>query len=58
MGVTNILSSYLSRKNPLTRGVSNGQSESLTTLLSKAGNGDTNKLTLTRRLAESVSVWL
>ena len=58
MGVTNILSSYLSRKNPLTHGASNGKSESLTILLSKVGNGDANKLTLTQRLAESVPVWL
>ena len=58
MGVTNILSSYLSRKNPLTHGVSNGQGESLTTLLSKSGNGVTDKPTVTQRLAESVPVWL
>ena len=58
MGVTNILSSYLSRKNPLTRGASNGQGESLTTLLSRAGNIDTDKPSLTQRLAENVLVWL
>ena len=58
MGVTNILSSYLSRKNPLTRGASNGKSESLTTLLSRGGNIDTDKPLLTQRLTENLPVWL
>ena len=58
MGVTNILSSYLSRRNPLTRGVNNGQGESLTTLLSRVGNSDTDKPSLIQRLAENVLVWL
>ena len=58
MGVTNILSSYISRKNPLTRGASNGQGESLTTLLSIAGNSDSNKPLLTQRLVENVPIWL
>ena len=58
MGVTNILSSYLSRKNPLTCGVSSGQGESLTTLLSRSQNSDTDKPSLTQRLAEYVPVWL
>ena len=53
-----ILSSYLSRKNPLTRGASNGQGESLTTLISKVGNSDTGKPSPTQRLAKNVLVWL
>ena len=58
IGVTNILSSYLSRKNPFTRGASNGQGESLTRLLSTAENSDTDKPLLTQRLAKNVPVWL
>ena len=58
MGVTNILSYYLLRKNPLNRGAGNGQGESLTTLLSRVGNSDTDKPSLTQRLAENVPVWL
>ena len=56
MDVTNILSSDHSRKNPSTRGASNGQGESLITLLSRAGNSDTDKPSLTQRLAENVLV--